>query len=271
MDNIKEEKDLNNVEKDENKKNEKKTEETDNSKNIGNQELILNKNDKEVNKKKSIKQVIKTFRFWRFALIRLFITFSNSFIINTGRTFGALIGINGKILQILIISQLAGSIFIGPILGLIVDKKGPLKLLKISSLCCMFPGILLTFFLNNSIVFIISYIFALLCSISFLMGFSPFIMEIYGIQESVILIAIISVFSKLSEITTTVTAFVFSLIYIKEELKKQYQIMYIVGCVFCLFGFILIKFEKNKKFTYDKKIEDLDILDEKGNFSKENV
>ena len=57
--------------------------------------------------------------------------------------------------------------------------------------------------------------------ISSIVGFSPFIMEVYGIQESVILGGIIGVFSKLSEITTTVAAFGISFIYTKKEITKN--------------------------------------------------
>ena len=59
--------------------------------------------------------------------------FSISFMISTGRTFGALIGINGNALQYAGILQTFVSV-IGPILGIIVDKKGPLLILRIFSI-----------------------------------------------------------------------------------------------------------------------------------------
>ena len=130
---------------------------------------------KYMNKKKNIKKVIKTFRFWRLALIQLLITFSFSYIVNTGRTFGALIGIDGGALQFLMICQTASLIVIGPVLGILVDKKGPLNLLRLTSLVCIIPGILLTFFLNNSVIFIISFMIAVISLISSMIGFSPFI------------------------------------------------------------------------------------------------
>ena len=74
-------------------------------------ELIISKNIQEIKKKQKIKTVIKTFRFWRLSLSLFLITFSFSFIIGTGRTFGALIGIEGNALQLLMLCQ-SGAIVI---------------------------------------------------------------------------------------------------------------------------------------------------------------
>ena len=229
--------------------------EIDNNKSTKNEELILNNEVKALNKKNNYKKVIKTFRFWRIALIQLLITFSFSYIVNTGRTFGALIGIDGQALQYLMICQVAALIFIGPILGITVDKKGPLNLLRITALVCIIPGVILTLFIDNTAVFIISFILSVMSLISSIVGFSPFIMEVYGIQESVILGGIIGVFSKLSEITTTVAAFGISFIYTKKEIIKPYRIMYIIGSGFCVLSLILLMFEKKDKFKYDEDNE----------------
>ena len=227
----------------------------------------LEKDIKAMNKKKNIKKVIKTFRFWRLTLIQFLITFCFSFIVNTGRTFGALIGIDGSALQFLMICQTASIIIIGPFLGIIVDKKGPLNLLRLTSIVCMFPAILLTFFLNNSFIFIISFMLAVMSLISSAVGFSPFIMETYGIEESVILGGIINTFSKISEAITTVSAFIISLIYSKEEIEKPYRIMYVIGFAFCLLSLILLIFENKEKFDYGKKEEDFGDLVEKERFT----
>ena len=74
-------------------------------------ELIISKNIQEIKKKQKIKTVIKTFRFWRLSLSLFLITFSFSFILGTGRTFGALIGIEGNALQLLMLCQ-SGAIVI---------------------------------------------------------------------------------------------------------------------------------------------------------------
>ena len=177
------------------------------------------------------------------------------------------IGIDGSALQFLMICQTASIFIIGPFLGIIVDKKGPLNLLRLTSIVCMIPAILLTFFLNNSIIFIISFMLAVMSLISSAVGFSPFIMETYGIEESVILGGIINTFSKISEAITTVAAFIISLIYSKEEIEKPYRIMYVFGFAFCFLSLILLISENKEKFDYDKKEEDFGDLVEKERFT----
>ena len=99
-------------------------------------------------------------------------------------------------------------------------------------------------------------------------------MEIYGIQESVILGGIMNIFSRFSEVITTIVAFVVSLFYNKEEILLPYRIMYIVGAVCCVLSFILVLFERKKKFNYaleDSKEEKTENLLKSGNFEKSKV
>ena len=225
--------------------------------NIKEDEDMIDFEIKSMSKKKSIKKVFKTFRFWRLAFIQLFITFSFSFILGTGRTFGALIGINGTSLQYLMLLQSGALILIGPILGFISDKKGPLPLVRISAVICMIPGILLTFFTDKTPIFISSFVISILGLICGLIGFAPFMMEIYGIQESVIIGGAINVFAKISEIISTVSAFVISQLYAKDEIIKPYKIMYLSGAICCGISFVLLLFENDKKFVYDEDKENL--------------
>ena len=232
---------------------------------------FIEKELKTMNKKKNLKKVIKTFRFWRLAFIQLFITFAFSFILGTGRTFGALIGIDGSALQFLMLCQSGALIIVGPIFGFIVDKRGPLNLLRIASLVCMVPGILLTFFIENTIIFISSFIISVLALVAIMVCFVPFIMEVYGIQESVIIGGIMNIFAKLSEVITTVSAFVISFYYTKDEIEKLYKVMYLIGSGLCFLSFILLIFEHNKKHDYEQNDEDLGNLVEKGRFTVVSV
>ena len=231
--------------------------------NIKEDEDIIDFEIKSMSKKKSIKKVFKTFRFWRLAFIQLFITFSFSFILGTGRTFGALIGINGTSLQYLMLLQSGALILIGPILGFISDKKGPLPLVRISAVICIIPGILLTFFTDKTPIFISSFVISILGLICGLIGFAPFMMEIYGIQESVIIGGAINVFAKISEIISTVSAFVISQLYTNDEIIKPYKIMYLSGAICCGISFVLLLFENDKKFVYDEDKENLGAIVEK--------
>ena len=119
-----ENKDTNNNAENENEINENKKEKEEE------EELIISKDIQEINKKKKIKKVIKTFRFWRLSIAQFLLTFSFSFIVGTGRTFGALIGINGGALQFLMLCHSGALIIVGPLLGFFVDKKGALFFFK---------------------------------------------------------------------------------------------------------------------------------------------
>ena len=233
---------------------------------------MISKEIQEMNKKQKIKKVIKTFRFWRLSFSQFFVTFAFSFILGTGRTFGALIGIDGSALQFLMLCQSGALIVVGPLIGFFVDKKGPLNFLRISSLVLMVPGLLLTFFIKNTYIFMVSFIISVLGLVSCIVCIAPFIMDIYGIQESVILGGIMNIFSRLSEVITTVVAFVFSFFYNKEEIILPYQIMYLIGSGCCLLCFILLMFEKKEQFNYDDEDkEDLGNIVENGRFTEAQV
>ena len=72
--------------------------------------------------KRKVKLATRTFRFWRLTFSRLFNGFPLSFIMSTGRTFGAILGINGTALQFLSIFQLGCILIFGPIIALIESQ-----------------------------------------------------------------------------------------------------------------------------------------------------
>ena len=84
-----------------------------------------------------------------------------------------------------------------------------------------------------------------------MVGQTPLIMEIYGIQESVILGGYIATFSKISEIVTTVVAFVVSFIYLGDSIRIPYKIIYILSSVFSYYSFYLCMVEEIDKYEYD--------------------
>ena len=238
--------------------------------------------------KKKVKQVIKTCRFWKITLISFLINFGISFMINTGRTFGAIIGINGNALQFAGMFQLLAVIAMVPTLGKGVDKKGPLPFLRIISIVCIIPGILLAFLMENTYVFISAFIIFVIGITGLMMTLIPFIMEVYGIQESVILGGFISGFTKISDIIATVVPFLFS-IFCKDDdnkdmeedcLKKNYAIMYIISSISCGISTLLLFFETNDKYIYkevkseepllNEENEDIIIMPPDNNFTEEN-
>ena len=178
--------------------------------------------------------------------------------VNTARTFGALIGINGNALQFVSMLQVLAVMVIAPFLGIIVDKKGPLIILRLICILCIIPNIILFFYMSNSFMFISCYVIFAINSVGLMVSFSPFIMEVYGIQESVILGGIMGIFSKIGDIITTVSAFVFSLICDNDKncLKLRYGYMYCICAISCAITSILIFIEKKDKFIYDNVSND---------------
>ena len=180
---------------------------------------------------KKIKLVVKSFRYWRLVTMAFFISIGGSFIGSTYRTFGAIIGINGNALQAITLILTFFTVILMPILGCIVDKKGPLILIRISAFISIPPVFCLAFFMNNTPIFILCTIIYNLTAVGLGISFVPFIMNVYGIQESVILFPIMGAFTKISEILGIVLGFVLSLNDDKESLKSNYKIMYIIsGC-----------------------------------------
>jgi hypothetical protein len=233
------------------------------------------------NSKKKVKKVIKTFRYWRISLISFLINIAISFMVNTGRTFGAIIGINGNALQFSGVLQTLFVLILGPILGILVDKKGGLIILRIVSISCILPSILMTFFMENDFIFIMCFIIYVLDITGLMVSFGPFIMEVYGIQESVILGGIMNGLSKFGDVITTVAAFAFSLVCeTKNEegkdisdktcLKQKYAIMYFISGICCCISSLLLFFEKKDKFIYEdddahNPNKETPIIDEKNN------
>ena len=229
-----------------------------------------NKEEKEKKKqlkmkisKEKLKKAIKTFRYWRITLVSFFLNMSISFMLTTGRTFGALIGINGTALQFSGIIQTIAVVIIGPLLGILVDKKGSLFILRIIVILSIFPSLFLTFFMTYTAIFISCFVVYILMLIGLMVSFGPFIMEIYGIQESVLLGGIINGFSRISSIITTVSAFGFSLKCgeNKDCLKARYKAMYLISSLCCGISALLLFFEKTDKFDYGIIIDEYLLLD----------
>ena len=222
---------------------------------------LYQKELKEKSKKNTIK-ALKSLRFWKTNLFFFCFLFSFTFILDTGRTIGALIGIDGTALQYISIFQSIFLIILIPLIGILADKKNPILVLRIASIIIIIPPIVLTFFMSNTFFFIISLVFDKVAFSGLLVGFITFMMEIFGIQESVVLAGIILSFGKVAEIITTSTAFAVSNFYGKEELYKPYKVIYIICFFMCIVSNVLIFLEKKEKFNYN---------DENTGEEKENI
>jgi MFS family permease len=223
--------------------------------------------------KRKIKQVLLSLRFWRITSILFLINFAVAFMLNTGRTFGSLIGIDGTALQYASTFQTLVIVLTGPILGIVVDKKGPVLIMLLASITSIITALLFLFFMDISFIFITAFVLTVLGVTQINISFGPFIMEVYGIQESVILGGIMSGIAKIGDIITTVAAFLVSLPndeekdnpqLKKENLKKAYKILYLISAIFCGISTILIFFESKEKFIYETNSKE-DVVNEETN------
>lgn len=253
---------------------EENQEKQDNDKNNNNEDSNkeTKKNEDNKNTKSKIRQILKTCRFWRIALASFFQNLPLSFILSTGRIFGAILGIQGTALQFLSLSQGIAMLFVGPIFGFLSDKKGPLIILKISSFISIIPGILLYFFLEIKYLYLISYIVVAIALTARAVSLEPFIMEIYGIDESVILLGILSGISMVGEGLILVWVFILSFQHKGQKIVDPYKYIFIGGAICGLLSFILFLIENKKKFEYENEKIVLDLLiDDKDKIEEEDL
>ena len=164
------------------------------------------------------------------------LNFSMGFIGTTFRIFGADIGIDGKALQNLILVIPPIQLVLGLIVGFLVDKKGALFFLRIGAIILIFPGIILALFTTKTAMFIFSSIISNIGQTPITICINPYIMDIYGIQETVILGGVLTMFIILSQIATAVIAFLFSIYYGPKAFSNN--LLYLCGI--CLFKFHII-------------------------------
>ena len=143
---------------------------------------------------------------------------------------------------------------LGLIVGFLVDKKGALFFLRIGAIILIFPGIILALFTTKTAMFIFSSIISNIGQTPITICINPYIMDIYGIQETVILGGVLTMFIILSQIATAVIAFLFSIYYgSKGEIIKPFQITYYICAGLAFLSFILLLFEKNQKIDYEER------------------
>ena len=194
----------------------------------------------------AIKQALNNKRFLLIVSISFFCAFNQQFILNTSKTFCALIGINGSILQYLSLIQSLSMIIISPIFGIFVDKFGSKYILMILTFLCSLVGFRFGIFFEKTIMFIIFNILNVIIFCGFINTMNPHIMYVFGIKYSIFLSGIYGIFRTLSSII--VSSFIISKYYFGEMIKIPYRICYIIGGSLCIISFILTFFESDEPF-----------------------
>ena len=222
-------------------------------------------------KKYSIK-VLKSLRFWRISLVFMLMYFLISFAKGIGLNHAKSLGIRGGAYSFMVFSSSIILLILGPFIGCYADKKSIFLVLKITTFITPIAGIFLIIFYKNETLFIICYILITLSFTGYNVSFLPFIVRIYGIQQSVILYGIINFFNYLINIITYVSA---DKIYSKYDKNKiptnELRIMFIIGTILSIISVVLVLFEKNDKFEFNEEDSNLGNIIEKDEESRENI
>ena len=108
--------------------------------------------------------------------------------------------------------------------------------------------------MENDYIYIGCLVLSVLINTANNVCFNTLIMEIYGIKESVVIGGILLIISKVSEVSTTVSAFLFSFFFEKLELKTPYKMMYLITSLFSGISAVLLFIENTRKFVYVSEI-----------------
>ena len=130
-----------------------------------------------------------------------------------------------------------------PLFGIISDIKGHLFMLIIFSGLNIIPYILLNFLLKNIPLYYITYSINEFCSNGLYISFLPYIMEIYGIQESAIFGGIFDVFLTISNIIRIIVVYIIKYYYNTDGYYTLLKVLGISGTICCLFSLTLLVFE----------------------------
>ena len=222
----------------------------------------------------SVKKALKNKRYWLIVGISFFASFSQHFIMGTSRTFGALIGINGTILQYLGIARSLSLIIISPIFGFLVDKIGSKYILTgitlLSSLISFSFGV----FINETYIFIILNILECIVFSGFMTAMNPHMMHVFGIKNSIILGGINGIFGTISSVIVSFTAFTISKFYKSQFLKIPYRVCFFIVSFLDFISFILTLFDSDKPFNYGIDYQEISIkinnINQEKKFNKNN-
>ena len=205
---------------------------------------------------KNVKQVLKSFRFWRNIIITSFLPFYFSFINSSFRAYAVMIGVDQGILYYLgsVISLI--SCFFSPIWAALVDKFGFGPIIKIIGCICSGMSIYFYFFVDDKLFYIIGVIITFSVLVGLMASMTPHLMTIFGMRYFLVVGGFARLFNEASVFSAALTSIIIS-IYFKnaKDLKIPYQIVIASGGVLSIIGLIFVFFENDEKFIYGDDIE----------------
>ena len=235
--------------------------------------INVNKTLEKENYTRNLKAAICHNKIWKFALMIMFSEFGIGFASSTFRVYGALMSFNGTLMQYAPLFFGSSIIIFGPIWGYINDKLQSFKIVKIICIFLLFNSIILSFFLQSTIIYVICLFIGSIFNTGLNSVMRPHIMKIYGMKYYIEIGGIITICLGIINIFKAFLSFLISLYYhTGKELQIPYRIIFIIGIGLNIFAYILASREKGEEFIYPdgkSKVNTEDLSIEMKN--KENV
>ena len=227
---------------------------------INNQDQVLynnvTENKKDSNYSKNIKSAIFNSRIWKICAIELLNLFVLGFALSTFRVYGALLSINGTVMQYSPLIFGLSTIICGPIWGYINDKSQNFKIAKRISFLFIIHSIIISIFIKSNYIYIICIFVGLILQSGLNNVILHHIMKIYGIKYSIEIGGISGISRGISNVFKGCISFLISLYYSNgKELQKIYQIIYLIGIGLNILGYYFASKEKEDPFIYQYSLE----------------
>ena len=203
------------------------------------------------NYSKNIKAAICNSRIWKITFIQIFSEFAMGFALSTFRVYGALISMNGTLMQYAPLFFGLSQIIFGPIWGIINDKFQSFKIVKYICLFFIFDSIILSLFIQSNLIYVTCIFIYSIFSTGINTLMRPYIMKIYGMKYFIEIGGVITICAGIMNIFKGGLSFLISLYYhTGKELQIPYRIIFIVGIGLNIIAYILALKENDKPFIY---------------------
>ena len=212
-------------------------------------------NDKEINEKenysKNLKAAICNSRIWKIAIISIFSEFSIGFALSTFRVYGALISINGTIMQYAPLFFGCSMIIFGPIWGYINDKFQSFKIIRFICFLFIIISAFLSIFIKSNLIYILCIFIGSIFNTGKNTLINPYIMKIYGMNYFIEIRGVITICLGIINIFKGGLSFLLSFYYkTGKELQIPYRIIFLIGIGLNILAYILSLKEKEEIFIY---------------------
>ena len=218
--------------------------------------------DEKIAYSKNIKAAVCNNRIWKIAYISIFSQFAFGFLVSSFRVYGALISINGALMQYAPLFFGISQIIFGPLWGYINDKFQSYKIVKIICLIFIVHSIIISIFIQSNIIYIISLFIGSIINIGINSITRPYLMKIYGMKYIIEIGGVITICVGIINILKGGLSVLISMYYkTGKELQIPYRIIVIIGIGLNIIAYIFASKEKDEPFIYPFELNNENKID----------